>query len=41
MEGTALKDYCAPTDFTDEDLEIEIQKAKEKSEKLTEWPEID
>lgn len=27
-------------DMTAEELEAEIQKAKEESEKLTDWPEI-
>lgn len=36
-----MKDYCAPTELSDEELEKEIKKAKKESDELTEWPRID
>ena len=41
MERVVVKDYCAPTNFTDEELEKAIQKTKEESDKLKEWPKVD
>jgi hypothetical protein len=41
MERVTLKDYCLPTNLSDEELEKEIQKAKEESDKLKDWPKID
>lgn len=36
-----MKDYCQPSNLSNEDLEKAIQKAKEESDKLKDWPKID
>lgn len=35
------KDYCKPSELRGEELDREIEKLIEESEKLTDWPEVD
>ena len=41
MEITFVIDYSVPSDRTLEEIQESIEKEREISEKLTEWPEID
>lgn len=36
-----MKDYCEPSNLSNEELEAAIQNAKEESDQLKEWPKID
>lgn len=36
-----MKDYCEPTNLSVEDLEKEIKRLEEESNKLAEWPVVD